>query len=131
MTFNTKDDQKTLKKKKNNNKKKQYEVFENVTIEEVESYFPIVFGHFAIAAAFSIMSSPYAEQSIAAVLYIILGVMLTVVNAKRKVKATRIIWGFMCFLVFFLVMSALLEVGQANFNKIEKECFSVGYKALY
>jgi hypothetical protein len=37
----------------------------------------------------------------------------------------------MCLLVCFLVMSGLLEVGQANYNKMEKECFSVGYQSLY
>lgn len=106
-------------------------MIENVTIEEVESYFPIVFGHFAIACAFSIMYSPYAEQSIAAVSYVFLALILTILNAKRRVKLTRAVWGLMSIIVCFLVMSALLEVGQANFNKIENDCFAVNYKALY
>ena len=77
------------------------------------------------------MYSPYTEQTIAAVLYILLGVLVMVTNAKRKTKATKVLWGIMCFIVFFLVMSSLLEVGQANFNKIDQECFAVGYKPLY
>jgi amino acid permease len=84
------------------------------------SYFPIVFGHFAIACAFSIQYSPYAEQSLAVIFYIILALVLVYVNSKRKVKLTRVIWGVMCFLVCFLVMSGLLEVGQSNFNKIRQ-----------
>jgi hypothetical protein len=28
-------------------------------------------------------------------------------------------------------MSGLLEVGQANYNTLQQECFSVGYQALY
>lgn len=28
-------------------------------------------------------------------------------------------------------MSALLEVGQANYNKIREECFAVNYQPLY
>lgn len=120
MTFNTKNDGHKKLDKGRKGKKKQYEVFENVTVEELESYFPTVFGHFAIAIAFCIMYSPYTEQTIAAVLYIILGIVAMVVNAKRKIKATKIVWGIMCFIIFFLIMSSLLEVGQANFNKIDK-----------
>lgn len=102
-----------------------------MTIAEIENYFPVVFGHFAIGAAFTIMYSPYAEQSIAIIVYIVLAILLMLVNAKRKVKTTRFVWGVMCLIICFLVMSGLLEVGQANYNKMEKECFSVGYQALY
>jgi hypothetical protein len=108
-----------------------YKLVENVTLEEVMSYFPIVFGHFAIACAFSIQYSPYAEQSLAVILYIILAFVLVYVNSQRKVRLTRVIWGLMCFLVCFLVMSGVVEVGQSNFNKVRQECFSVNYQSLY
>lgn len=77
------------------------------------------------------MYSPYMEQTIAAVVYIVLGVIVAFANAKRKVKLTRAVWICMCIINFFLVMSSLLEVGQANFNKLDKECFAMGYKPLY
>lgn len=84
------------------------------------NYFPIVFGHFAIGSCFSIAYSPYAEQSIATVLYIIFAIIMLYVNSKRHIKTTRVIWGIECFLICFLVMSGLLEVGQANFNKMKQ-----------
>lgn len=65
------------------------------------------------------MYSPYAEQSIAMVVYILFSLILVYVNAKRKTKTTRFIWGFMCLVICFLVMSGLLEVGQANYNKMQ------------
>lgn len=81
--------------------------------------------------AFSIMYSPYFEQTLAAFVYLVLCGLVHVANSNRKVKTTRLIWVMMCGVIFFLIMSALLEVGQANFNKIENECFAVGYKPLY
>ena len=36
-----------------------YTVVENVTIEEVQNYFPIVFGHFAIVVVESVLYTPY------------------------------------------------------------------------
>ncbi len=93
---------------------------EKVTIEEVQSYFPIVFGHFSIASTLAITYSPYAEQSIATFVYILLGILLVIVNSKRKIKTTRVVWGFMCFIICFLAMSGLLEVGQANYNKMQQ-----------
>ena len=49
------------------------------------------------------MYSPYAEQSIAMVVYILFSLILVYVNAKRKTKTTRFIWGFMCLVICFLV----------------------------
>jgi hypothetical protein len=37
----------------------------------------------------------------------------------------------MCLLICFLIISGVLEVGQANFNKMRQECFSVNYQSLY
>jgi hypothetical protein len=54
-----------------------------VALEEIEEYFPIVFGHFAVAMGLSIMYTPYAEQSIACLLYLLLTIPLLVVNARR------------------------------------------------
>ncbi len=117
VTFNNLD----KKKKKEDETKKNidYVALDIVTIEEVQSFFPIVFGHFSIAAALAITYSPYAQQSIASVLYILLSLILVVVNGKRKIKTTRFVWGVMCVIICFLTMSGLLEVGQANYNKIQ------------
>jgi hypothetical protein len=92
----------------------------NVTLEEVQAFFPIVFGHFAIACTFSIEYSPYAEQSIAVILYVILCLALVLTNAQRRLRLTRTIWGCMCFLICFLVMSGLIEVGQSSFNMVRQ-----------
>jgi hypothetical protein len=40
----------------------------------------------------SIMYTPYAEQTIAALLYTLLTIPLLVVNAKRMEKTTRLFW---------------------------------------
>jgi hypothetical protein len=42
-----------------------------------------VFGHFAVAMGLSIMYTPYAEQSLACLLYMLLTVPLLAVNARR------------------------------------------------
>jgi amino acid permease len=51
--------------------------------------------------------------------YILFSFFLLLANSKRKIKTTRVIWGFMCFVICFLMMSGLLEVGQANYNTLE------------
>lgn len=122
---------KKKKKKEEEDKSDAVVVPEKVNIDEVMNYFPIVFGHFAVASALAITYSPYAEQSIATLVYILLSLLLVFVNSKRKTKTTRVVWGIMCFVICFLVMSGLLEVGQANYNKLQQECFSVGYQSLY
>jgi hypothetical protein len=63
-----------------------------VTLSEIESYFPIVYGHFAVAMGLSIMYTPYAEQSIAQILYMLLTIPLLIVNAKRYAKSTYFVW---------------------------------------
>lgn len=63
-----------------------------MTLSEIEAYFPIVYGHFAIAMALSIMYTPYAEQSIACILYMALTIPLMIVNAKRYEKSTLVVW---------------------------------------
>lgn len=102
-----------------------------MTVEEIEAYFPIVFGHHAIAMGISIMYSPYAEQSIAAVLYVLFCFILIIVNAKRLRKTTLGVWIFMAFLNVFIMMSALLEVGQSNWDFINNVCFAEEYESLY
>jgi len=61
-------------------------------LEEIESYFPIVFGHHSIAVAASIMYSPYAEQTIACMLFAFLMIFLVIFNYKRMSKVTLTIW---------------------------------------
>jgi hypothetical protein len=59
-----------------------------------------VFGHHAVAMGASIMYSPYAEQSIAAVLYVIVTFFLIIVNSQRLRKMTFAVW--ICnFIVIF------------------------------
>lgn len=65
---------------------------EKVTLEEVQEYFPVVYGHFAVAAGLSIMYTPYAEQTIAMLFYVLLSVPLMVCNASRSNKCTLVIW---------------------------------------
>ena len=63
-----------------------------MTLPEIEQYHSIVYGHFAIAVGLSIMYTPYAEQSIALLLYTLLTVPLLIANAKRIERATRFVW---------------------------------------
>jgi uncharacterized membrane protein len=100
-------------------------------VAELENFFPIVFGHFAVAEAMSIIYSPYAEQSIASIVYVVLFLIMFVTNLKRKIIATRIVWGLMIALLLFVMSTAILELGQANHNKVTNECFSVTYESLY
>jgi Na+-translocating ferredoxin:NAD+ oxidoreductase RnfD subunit len=65
---------------------------ENVTIKELEQQHAIVYGHFAIALAVSIMYTPYAEQTIAAILYAVLTLPLLLAYTKRHEKTTRAFW---------------------------------------
>lgn len=113
-------------------------MIENVTISEVETYFPIVFGHFAVAMAASIMYSPYAEQSIAAIFYFVLTIPLLLANARRYNRTTLVIWGckymvnlVMTFIIMFIMTCALLEVGQSNWDYINFTCFATEYVGLY
>lgn len=73
---------------------------ENVSAHEIEAYFPIVFGHHAVAMGASIMYSPYAEQSIASVLYVLFTFILAIVNSKRMSKSTFGVWICKCFKLF-------------------------------
>lgn len=82
----------TFKSTKTTRNPRKLNVKENVTVEEIEKYFPIVFGHHAIAMGASIMYSPYAEQSIAAVLYVLLSFILAIVNSRRLRKTTFTVW---------------------------------------
>jgi hypothetical protein len=75
----------------------------------------------------SIMYSPYAEQSIAAILYVIFSFVLIIVNSKRMSKLTNAIWMWMAFLNVFIMMSALLEVGQSNWDFVNNLCFAEEY----
>jgi hypothetical protein len=75
----------------------------------------------------SIMYSPYAEQSIAAILYVIFSFVLIIVNSKRMSKLTNAIWMWMAFLNVFIMMSALLEVGQSNWDFVNNKCFAEEY----
>jgi hypothetical protein len=59
-------------------------VDDHVTLEEIEGHFPIVYGHFAVAMGLSIMYTPYAEQSIACFVYMLLTIPLLAVNARRS-----------------------------------------------
>ena len=70
------------------------------------------------------MYSPYAEQSIAAILYVIFSFILIMVNSKRMSKLTNAIWMWMAFLNIFIMMSALLEVGQSNWDFVNNLCFA-------
>ncbi len=63
-----------------------------MSVKEIESFFPIVFGHHAIAMGASIMYSPYAEQSIASALYVFFCFLLAIVNSKRLRKCTYGVW---------------------------------------
>lgn len=87
--------QKTLKNtkaKKVSLEEEGPKIQENVSLQEVEHYFPIVFGHFAVAMGASVMYSPYAEQTIAAFLYMVLTVPLLLANAKRYSRVTIFFW---------------------------------------
>jgi hypothetical protein len=53
------------------------------------------------------MYSPYAEQSIAAVLYVFLTFLILIANSKRHSKTTMALW--ICKNIIILVM-ALLNV---------------------
>lgn len=64
------------------------------------------------------MYVPYMEQSILIILYDALAVVLVGLNWKRKVIAVRVTWGMMCAIITFLMLTGVLEAGQANFNKI-------------
>lgn len=75
----------------------------------------------------SIMYSPYAEQSIAAILYVIFSFVLIIVNSKRMSKLTNAVWMWMAFLNVFIMMSALLEVGQSNWDFVNNLCFAEEY----
>ena len=68
------------------------QIQENVTLGELEGYFPMVYGHFAVATGLSIMYTPYGEQSIACLLYVLLSVPLLVCNARRHNKCTVGLW---------------------------------------
>jgi hypothetical protein len=110
----------------------------DVTLREIENYFPIVCGHHLIVMACSIMYSPYAEQTLGCILYVVLLISLVFLNAKRFVKASLVIWGsnfldnvVMIFLNIFIMMSALLEVGQSNYDTKKFKCFSEEYIPLY
>ena len=63
-----------------------------VSLEEVKEYFPIVYGHFAVAMGISIMYSPYAEQTLSAMLYVLLTVPLLIANFSRRKYCTRFVW---------------------------------------
>lgn len=56
---------------------------DNVTIQEIEQYHSIVYGHFAVAIGLSVMYTPYAEQSGVALMYTVLTIPLFVANMKR------------------------------------------------
>lgn len=77
------------------------------------------------------MYVPYMEQSILIILYDAFAVVLVGLNWKRKVIAVRVTWGMMCAIITFLMLTGVLEAGQANFNKITGECFLVHYQGLY
>lgn len=77
-----------------------------MTIGEIETYHSIVYGHFAIALGISIMYTPYAEQSIAVLLYTLLTLPLLVANARRMEKTTRFFW--ICTFPRYLVMACIL-----------------------
>ena len=70
-----------------------FNITEDVTLKEIENYFPIVGGHHLIVMAASIMYSPYAEQSLGSILYAILLIPLLILNHKRYVKSSLVIWG--------------------------------------
>ena len=59
---------------------------------EMEQYHSIVFGHFAVAVGFSTMYTPYAEQSGACLLYVVLTFPMLLANAYRHQKTVRFFW---------------------------------------
>lgn len=98
-----------------------------MTLEEIKNYFPVVFGHFGIAVAVTTLYAPYMEQTILIFVYVLLALVLTSLNWYRKVIGTRVVWGLMCAIISFLLLTGVLEAGQANYNKNSKECFLVYY----
>lgn len=82
--------------------------------------------------ALSIMYTPYAEQSIASILYALLTIPLLIANSKRMGKTTRLFWTrnisfsslVMGFILVFFFTCGLLEVGQSNWDVLNSDCFS-------
>ena len=104
----------------------------------MEQYHSIVYGHFAIAVGFSTMYTPYAEQSGAAILYVLMTIPMVIANARRWQKTVRFCWIgtlssnlVMAMLLMFLFTSGLLEVGQSNWDVLNLNCFANLYTSLY
>ena len=102
-----------------------------MTLSEIENYSPIVFGHFSIAVGLSIMYTPYAEQTMACLIYVVLSVPLLFCNAGRHRKCTMIMWSVMAAMVMFMLSCGLLEVGQSNWDRINNTCFALEYSSIY
>jgi hypothetical protein len=64
---------------------------------------------------------------------------LVYANAKRMARPTnwiwickyRVIFLVMAFLNIFILISALLEVGQSNWDFVNNKCFAEEYVSLY
>lgn len=59
---------------------------------EVQTMFPIFFGHHAVAVASSILYTPYMYQSGGALLYLLLTIPLLFAHASQSFKILTAIW---------------------------------------